>query len=76
VTHFLVGKTIEMETQMIDDYPESDEEEIEDRGNVIAYVESNEVKYPLYKGRNFVGRYRGVPIFVDFCESIVMKTML
>jgi hypothetical protein len=46
-----------METQMIDDIPESDEEEIEDRGNVIAYVESNEIKYPLYKGRNFVGRY-------------------
>lgn len=63
-----------METQMIDDY--SDEEEIEDRGNVIAYVESKGIKKPLYKGRNFVGRYRGAPIFVEFCETVVMKTTL
>jgi hypothetical protein len=44
-----------METQMIDD---DFDEEIEDRGDVIAYIKLNETKYPLYKGNNYVGRYR------------------
>lgn len=48
-----------METQqIIDDFQESDEEEIETRGDVIAYIKLNETEYPLYEGNNFVGRYR------------------
>jgi hypothetical protein len=47
-----------METQVIDDDFQGSDDEIEDRGDVIAYIKLDETKYPLYKGNNYIGRYK------------------